>query len=203
MNNPWETIDAIAYEGHMKFIKQYDLLNHIFKEQVTEFKGSVIGILGIGCGNGIEHVKQKTTIYGYDINTSFLNSCKSKYKEKDVNLILNKIDLMDRNANIHSCELLICNLVLEFIGIYNFLRIVNKCRPEMISVVLQMTINKENEISKSPYKDIFQNVSSILKEIYPQEFTCLLDIIDYRLVNSMIFNLNQYKHFIRMDFKKT
>lgn len=203
MNNPWETIDATAYEGHMKFIKQYDLLNHIFKEQVSEFQGSVIGILGIGCGNGLEHVKQKTTIYGYDINTSFLNSCQNKYIEKDVNLILNKIDLMDRNANIHPCEFLICNLVLEFIGKDNFFRIVNKSRPEMISVVLQMTINKENEISKSPYTEIFKNVSSIMKEIHPQELTCLLDIIDYRLDNSIIFNLNQYKNFIRMDFKKT
>ena len=59
----------------MKFIKQYDLLNRIFKEQIAEHQGETIGILGIGCGNGLEYIEPKTLIYGYDINNEHCIDC--------------------------------------------------------------------------------------------------------------------------------
>ena len=62
MDNPWTNIKAIEYEGHMKFIHQYELLNLIFKEQISELCFDTVGILGIGCGNGLEHIKSDTIV---------------------------------------------------------------------------------------------------------------------------------------------
>lgn len=200
MNNPWTNIKVAEYEGHMKFIKQYDLLNRIFKEQIAEHQGETIGILGIGCGNGLEYIEPKTLIYGYDINNDFLNECRNRHYSLGKNLILNRIDLADKNIDIHPCDFLISNLVLEYIGLYNFIRIVRKSNPRYISIVTQMTLDCEKVISDSPYSDSLKFVSSIREDIYPQELTNILDAIGFQLVNRQIYEIDLYKSFIQMDF---
>lgn len=200
MNNPWVDIKVAEYEGHMKFIKQYDLLNRIFKEQIAKHQGETIGILGIGCGNGLEYIEPKTLIYGYDINNDFLSECRNRHYSLGKNLILKRIDLADKNIDIHPCDLLISNLVLEYIGLYNFIRIVRKSKPRYISIVTQMTLDCEKVISDSPYSDSLKFVSSIREDIYPQELTNILDAIGFQLVNRQIYEIDLYKSFIQMDF---
>lgn len=200
MNNPWVDVKVAEYEGHMKFIKQYDLLNRIFKEQIAEHQGETIGILGIGCGNGLEYIEPKTLIYGYDINNDFLNECRNRHYSLGKNLILNRIDLADKNIYIHSCDLLISNLVLEYIGLYSFIRIVRKSNPRYISIVTQMTLDCEKVISDSPYSDSLKLISSIREDIYPQELTNILDAIGFQLVNRQLYEIDLYKSFIQMDF---
>lgn len=200
MNNPWVDVKVAEYEGHMKFIKQYDLLNRIFKEQIAEHQGETIVILGIGCGNGLEYIEPKTLIYGYDINNDFLNECRNRHYSLGKNLILNRIDLADKNIYIHSCDLLISNLVLEYIGLYSFIRIVRKSNPRYISIVTQMTLDCEKVISDSPYSDSLKLISSIREDIYPQELTNILDAIGFQLVNRQLYEIDLYKSFIQMDF---
>ena len=200
MNNLWTDIKVAEYEGHMKFIKQYELLNCIFKEQLSAHQYKTIGILGIGCGNGLEYIKPNTIVYGYDINSNFLNECRSRYENSNYKLILNKIDLTDKKAEITSCDILISNLVVEYIGKYNFIRIINNSKPRYVSVVLQMTFDKEKAISYSPYIKVLQNISSIRTEIFPQDLTSTFDLVGYQLVYSKTYNIDQFKSFIRMDF---
>lgn len=200
MDNPWTNIKAIEYEGHMKSIKQYDLLNHIFKEQVSEHCFKKIGIIGIGCGNGLEHIKTDTVVYGYDINRNFLNECQNLYGNLGYNLILRNIDLTLKEIKINTCDILIFNLVVEYIGKYNFIHIINKSRPSYISVVLQITCGKDNAISDSPYKNIFNNVSTIRTEVLPQDLTSMLELIGYQSQYSKTYEINSFKSFIRIDY---
>lgn len=201
MISPWESIKTKEYEDHMKHCNQYDLLNQIFKEQVTENDYSVIDILGIGCGNGLEHIKPNSTVYGYDVNQFFLNTCHSRIRNGNI-LLLNNIDLTNSTATIHTCDLLICNLVLEYIGLYHFIRLLNNSNPKIISVVLQVTINNSMVISESPYTDIFKEVSSIRSEIDPQQLIRILDKIGYELKRYKAFNIDQTKYLIQMDYNK-
>lgn len=200
MDNPWKNIKTIEYEGHMKSIKQYDLLNHIFKEQVSEHSFKTIGIIGIGCGNGLEHIKADTVVYGYDINKDFLNKCQNLYENLDYNLILSNIDLTLKEIKINTCDILIFNLVVEYIGKYNFIHIINKSRPSYISVVLQITCGKDNAISDSPYKSIFNNVSTIRTEVLPQDLTSMLELIGYQFQYSKTYEINPFKSFMRIDY---
>ena len=199
-NNPWTNIKVEEYEGHMKFIKQYDLLNIIFKEQISEYPYTTISVLGVGCGNGLEHIKPNTTVYGYDINRNFLDKCRNLYGNSNYKLILNEIDLTDKDLNICSCNIVISNLVVEYIGKYNFARIIKRCNPNYVSIVLQMTFDIDKAISDSPYKNILYNISAIRTEIFPQDLTKILDIIGYQLVFSKTYDIDAFKSFIRMDF---
>lgn len=200
MDNPWTNIKAMEYEGHMKSIKQYDLLNHIFKEQVSERSYKTIGIIGIGCGNGLEHIKTDSVVYGYDINRDFLNKCQNLYGNLDYDLILNNIDLTLKDVKINTCDILIFNLVVEYIGKHNFINIIKKNKPSYISVVLQITCGKNNAISDSPYKNIFNNVSTIRTEVIPQDLTNMLELIGYRFLHGKTYEINSFKFFMRMDY---
>ncbi len=200
MDNPWTNIKTIEYEGHMKSIKQYDILNHIFKEQVSERRFKTIGIIGIGCGNGLEHIKTKTVVYGYDINIDFLNECQKTYGNLDYTLILNNIDLTSKDTKIELCDILIFNLVVEYIGMHNFIHIITKSKPTYISVVLQMTCGKDDVISDSPYKNILNNVLTIRTEVFPQDLTRMLELIGYQFQYSKTYKINPCKLFIRMDY---
>ncbi len=200
MDNPWTNIKTIEYEGHMKSIKQYDILNHIFKEQVSERRFKTIGIIGIGCGNGLEHIKTNTVVYGYDINIDFLNECQKIYGNLDYTLILNNIDLTSKDTKIELCDILIFNLVVEYIGMHNFIHIITKSKPTYISVVLQMTCGKDDVISDSPYKNILNNVLTIRTEVFPQDLTRMLELIGYQFQYSKTYKINPCKLFIRMDY---
>ncbi|KWW28056.1 MAG: hypothetical protein AUK63_2058 [bacterium P3] len=200
MDSPWTGIKVEDYEGHMRFVKQYDLLNRVFKEQISEHCFRAIGILGIGCGNGLEHIKPGTIVYGYDINDYFLNECNNRHGKLGYKLKLQKIDLTNKNARIESCDLLISNLVVEYIGIFNFTRIINKSKPKCVSVVLQMTFDKDKSISDSPYKQKLNAISSVRSEIFPQDLTSTFELIDYHLQYSKTYEISPFKSFIRLDY---
>ena len=206
MNNPWERITAEEYEKHMKLINQHDLLNRIFKEQINENNVSEICILGIGYGNGLEHIKPNTKVYGYDINPFFLDRCRSRTLfekgKSNIELKLYRVDLSDHKENVHSCELVICNLVLEFLDIFNFIRLVKKANPKLISIVLQVTIEKKKAISESPYTNTFRDVASIRAEINPKDLTYLLKKAGYNLKCSKTYDIDQTKYLIRLDYNK-
>ena len=202
MINPWARIAATDYEGHMKFIKQHELLNRIFKEQINDNDYSNICILGIGCGNGLEHIKPNTKVDGYDINQDFLDICEQRYSNSKFHFQTHKIDLTDPNATIKHCDLLICNLVLEFLDLFSFVRLVHHCAPKLITVVLQLTIEKANTFSSSPYIEKFRDISYYRSESNPQELTFLLGKAGYILTYSQTHDIDQTKYLIRMDFSK-
>ena len=89
---------------------------------------------------------------------------------------------------------------MEYIGKYNFIHIINKSRPSYISVVLQITCGKDNAISDSPYKSIFNNVSTIRTEVLPQDLTSMLELIGYQFQYSKTYEINPFKSFMRIDY---
>lgn len=200
--NPWERIKAVEYEGHMKFIKQYDLLNHIVKEQIEDNCPSIIDIVGIGCGNGLQHIKTGMVVYGYDINQDFLNVCKEYGQKNNLNLVLKRIDLTAPKATINQCDLIICNLVIEFLGLVSFIRLLKKSKPKIISVVLQMTIEDTKAISESPYTDKFRELVYYRTEVDPNQLISMLYNAGYMLKCSKSYDLDQTKYLIRMDFNQ-
>lgn len=206
MKNPWERIKATDYESHMMSIHQHEPLNLIFKEQINKNEPSDIVVLGIGCGNGLEHIKPKTKVYGYDINQDFLNKCRSRVQNENgeipYELNLYKIDLTESDVHIPHCDLLICNLVLEFLDFTSFIRLIRKSQPKLISIVFQLTNEITKAISESPFALKFKDVATIRKEIEPKQLTLLLNSAGYVLKDSKTYDIDQTKYFIRMDFRK-
>ena len=82
MKNPWEEIQLIDYESHMKLdsVMQLQAMNEMMKGQFNTYPISSIMIFGIAGGNGLEHIQKEKfkRVYGVDINSSY---CKQSFKD--------------------------------------------------------------------------------------------------------------------------
>lgn len=139
MVNHWENIDLNSYEKHMSLdtVAQLPLLNKIMKSQL-DYKVNSVAIWGIAGGNGLEHASCNNFdfIYGIDINQKYLEVVGDKYSTLDC-LYLEKLDLCDLSVDLPSVELVIANLLVEYIGLDNFIKQIDKNSPEYVSCIIQ------------------------------------------------------------------
>lgn len=122
--NPWEEIPLSDYENHMKLdsVQQLQTMNRMMKHQFTLCGNGSAMVLGIAGGNGLEHVIQSnlSRIYGVDINSDYLEYCKQRYPQLDGKLECICADLTQSAATLPHADLLIANLVIEYIGMSVF-----------------------------------------------------------------------------------
>lgn len=120
VSNPWKEIRLSDYEGHMNLesVKQLPVLRLILKQQLGSFEVDRVMILGVAGGAGLEHVagEQFEKIYGVDINETFLKECETRFEHLKPMLELINVDLMDETIVLPKADLVICNLVAEYIG---------------------------------------------------------------------------------------
>lgn len=200
MVNPWENVDLSIYEKHMRLdsIAQLPLLNKIMKSQF-DYKVNSVAIWGIAGGNGLEYVSCNNFdfIYGIDINQKYLETVKERYSNLKC-LYLEKIDLCDLSADLPVVEFVIANLLIEFIGLDNFIKQIDKNSPKYISCVIQRTTSN-NFVSNSIYSEEFKNLihSTIERNLLINK----LNKISFELILEKRYNLPNNKEFIRLDFE--
>ena len=120
MNNPWEEIKLDDYENHMKLdsVKQLETLNDIMKEQFETFSVKTAMVFGVAGGNGLEHVSgdKYNKVFGVDINQDYLDVVSERYKNLSQVLECLKIDLINESEKLPEAQLVIANLLIEYIG---------------------------------------------------------------------------------------
>ncbi|MEG0469103.1 MAG: hypothetical protein RR562_04250, partial [Longicatena sp.] len=127
MKNPWEEIPLSDYENHMKLdsVFQLQTMNEMMKGQFSAYLVHSVMILGIAGGNGLIHInpQQYTKVYGVDINKAYLKEVESRYVHlKDVLRCL-AVDLLKEANTLPQAELLIANLLIEYIGYEAFQKV--------------------------------------------------------------------------------
>lgn len=87
-------------------------------EQLKDYDNYYITILGIAGGNGLEHINCTKTkkVYGIDINKSYLKDCRKMYPNLNKILELIHYDLAADDVILPKSDVLICNLIIEYIG---------------------------------------------------------------------------------------
>ena len=122
--HPWRGIDLDVYEQHMSDaqVGQIQKLHDITGEQLAEHPSRAIGVLGIAGGNGLDLIDSQTTdaVYGYDVNPHYLAACEARYRD-DFGDRLHLIETrIDRSVTIERVDLLIANLIIEYVGVDEF-----------------------------------------------------------------------------------
>lgn len=203
MSNPWERIPLQDYENHMKLpsVQQLQKLNKIMKSQIYKYKISTIAILGIAGGNGLEFIDNSRikTVYGIDINKSYLDICNEKYKNLKDCLVLKKLDLSNLSNDLPKVDIVIANLFIEYIGIDIFIKQLSKNFPQYVSCVIQKNPDI-NFVSDSPYIKAFDEISLLHKDIEKASLVKAMNTIGYSLIFSEEYLLPNMKKFIRLDF---
>lgn len=203
--NPWKIIDLEDYESHMKFktVQQLQILNSLMRDQIATYDIKTICILGVAGGNGLEHIKhdQFDKVYGIDINSAYLCECKKRYNDLSSCLELIKVDLTDiENSILPNAQLLIANLIIEYIGINTFIKQVSKINPMYISIVIQVN-GEETFVSDSPYQEKLNSLNSIHQSINKEYLTKELKNINYALQYQDRVILPNGKMLIRLDYQ--
>lgn len=207
MCNPWEKIDLNIYEIHMASEKvlQLQTLNYITKQQLNDYDHTNTAILGIAGGNGLENIDLTTTkkVYGIDINREYLDMCRKRYPELYNILELICCDLNNINTVLPHSNILICNLIVEYLGVYKFTELIKNNRENIniVSCVIQKN-NNNSFVSRSGLSYAFDPLMSIHNDINKNELINSFINAGFHCIKSLVYPLPNGKEFIRIDFDK-
>lgn len=207
--NPWEEINLDIYENHMSSNEVYQLqtLKRIMDEQAVENEHKKIAILGIAGGNGLDcpNIKNAEKVYGIDINSEYLSECVKRYKDVyGERLELIQRDLTLKGAEIPCTDLLICNLIVEYLGIDVFSDLVyaNKEHLKVVSCVTQKN-NKEGFVSSSSLTSAFDPIMKIHNDIEIDKLSENMKYKGFEIIKKVNYDLPNGKEFIRVDYSKS
>lgn len=205
MKNPWEEIQLTDYESHMKLdsVMQLQALNEMMKGQFNSYPISSIMILGIAGGNGLEHIQKEKfkRVYGVDINSSYLQAVIQRYPDLNGLLECLCIDLIDETNKLPKADMIIANLVIEYIGHECFQKTVSKVNPKYVSCIIQ--INTEgNWVSDSPYLHVFDGLEQVHHQLEAHALENTMLEIGYHAIKTLEHMLPNGKKLVQIDFER-
>jgi hypothetical protein len=207
MVNPWEKVDLNTYELHMaaNSVGQLQALNVITKQQLSEYDHDIIAILGVAGGNGLENIDISSTkkVYGVDINKRYLDSCKGRYSKLEKILELVCCDLSNSKMRLPFSDILICNLIIEYLGVKSFVELIqnNRQNVKVVSCVIQRN-NNNSFVSSSDQASELNSIILIHHDIEEENLVDEFLKVGFRCIKRMVYPLINGKDFIRVDFIK-
>lgn len=205
MKKPWEEIQLTDYESHMKLdsVMQLQTLNEMMKDQFNSYPVSSIMILGIAGGNGLEHIQKEKfkKVYGIDINSSYLQAAIQRYPDLNGLLECLCIDLIDETNKLPKADMIIANLLIEYIGYECFQKTVSKVDPKYVSCIIQINIG-DNWVSDSSYLHVFDRLDQVHHQLEAHALENTMLEIGYHAINTLEHMLPNGKKLVQIDFER-
>lgn len=202
--NPWEEIALSDYENHMKLdsVMQLQAMNAMMKEQFNQFNVKTAMVLGVAGGNGLEHTDNQKIkkVYGVDINREYLKECALRYTDlKDVLEYICE-DLTAGNVELPHVDLVIANLLIEYIGYECFQHVIQQIEPAYVSCVIQINMN-DSFVSDSPYLHVFDGLNSVHHQMQEDKLIDAMKMIEYCLLGKSEQEMPNGKKLVKLDFE--
>jgi hypothetical protein len=205
-DHPWRGIDLDIYERHMSDgrVGQLQRLHDITAEQLATHSPRAVAILGIAGGNGLDLIDPQTidAVYGYDINPDYLAACEARYRDSfgdRLHLIETNIN---RSATIERVDLLIANLIVEYIGIEEFAAFAaaNSRVIGVVSCVIQRN-HQEGFVSSTEHTSSFDALSSVSSDVDAETLTATMSDAGFEASGRFDYPLPNGKTLVRQDFQ--
>ncbi|MDO4466686.1 MAG: methyltransferase type 11 [Bacillota bacterium] len=204
MKNPWEQINFSDYEAHMSLdsVKQLQSLNQTMKEQFADFDAKSVVILGVAGGNGLEHVDvdKYNKVYGVDINKDYLETVSKRYVNLSGILECLLMDIVHEADLLPEADLLIANLLIEYVGYDAFQKAVEYVNPKYVSCVIQLNTSETEWVSDSEYLHVFDGLDSIHCPMEEKTLSESMMEIGYRFICKKSDFLPNGKILLRLDY---
>lgn len=206
MSNPWKEIPLNDYESHMKLdsVMQLQTMNRMMKSQFDDYPVSSVMILGIAGGNGLEHIRKDKykKVFGVDINLSYLQEAVRRYPDLDGILECLCVDLMKGSDKLPQGEMIIANLLIEYIGYECFQKTVCHVDPRYVSCIIQINM-EDSWVSDSPYLHVFDGLEQVHHQIGEQRLGDAMREIGYLEIKRAECLLPNGKKLVQIDFEKS
>ncbi len=204
MANPWEEISLSDYENHMKLdsVMQLQNMNQMMKDQFNAYPVSSVVILGIAGGNGLEHIDKNKfkKIYGIDINKEYLKAVKERYSDISDILECIQLNLIEEANKLPRAELLVANLLIEYIGYDSFQKAVKQVQPRYVSCIIQINVD-DSWVSDSPYIHVFDGLDKVHHQMEENSLIQTMKDIGYKLIAQIERPLPNSKKLVQLDFE--
>lgn len=205
MKNPWEEISLDDYENHMKLdsVMQLQAMNQMMKGQFDAYSVSSVMVLGIAGGNGLEHIQKEKfeKVYGVDINSSYLREVIVRYPELAGLLDCLCVNLIEETDKLPKADMVIANLLIEYIGYECFQKAVRHVNPRFVSCVIQIN-TEDNWVSDSPYLHVFDRLEQIHHQMQEQALEESMTEVGYHIIRTLERLLPNGKKLVQMDFER-
>ncbi len=161
-------------------------------------------VLGVAGGNGLEHIRQDKyrVVYGVDINGDYLRTVSERYAELSGVLKCLKLDLINDTDQLPEAQLLIANLLIEYIGYDIFQKVICKVNPEYVSCVIQFNTDDKQWVSDSPYLHAFDRLDEVHHQMDENLLMTKMTEIGYKDILQTRTPLPDGKGLTRIDFLK-
>lgn len=205
MKNPWEEISIADYENHMKFasVMQLQTMNEMMKDQFNSYPVSSVMILGVAGGNGLGHISKDkfSKVYGVDVNAAYLKEVIRRYPDLEGVLECLCINLLNESDKLPQADMIIANLLIEYIGYSCFQKAIRCANPKYVSCIIQ--INAENSwVSNSPYLHVFDGLEQVHHQLEEKALENAMIEIGYHVINMLEHMLPNGKKLVQLDFER-
>lgn len=185
-------------------VGQLQQLHAITAEQLLAFPSRAVGVLGIAGGNGLDLIDPQTTdaVFGYDINPDYLAACEARYRD-DLHDRLHLIQTrIDRSLRIAQVDLLIANLIIEYVGADEFacFAAANVRSIRVLSCVIQRN-DAAGFVSKTDYASSLDILASVSSDIDPETLESVMSRAGFAAIDGSEYPLPNGKTLIRCDFR--
>ena len=187
----------------MDSVQQLQAMNQMMKGQLNQYDVQSAMILGIAGGNGLEHVdtEKLNKVYGVDINQEYLTITKKRYENLSDTLDCLCIDLASEAEKLPQADMIIANLLIEYIGYECFKKVVTVTKPVYVSCIIQVNVD-DSFVSESPYLHAFDGLVTVHHQMAKQELQNSMNEIDYHLIQVLESRLPNGKKLVQFDFYK-
>ena len=166
--NPWLKIPIDEYVGHMSdsHVRQYEMLNNMFRKAYSYKKPASLLVLGTTDGNGFEHISQKITsrIVAIDINPEYAEIAKRRFHSKlpQCDFICEDIEKYKFSASYF--DMIHGALIFEYVDYQKLLVKIAKSLKigGILSTVIQLEDAKAPRISETKFPSL-KKLASIMK----------------------------------------
>ena len=206
--HPWRGIDLDVYERHMgdSRVGQLRKLHDITGDQLAAYPARTVAILGVAGGNGLDLIDPNATtaVFGYDINANYLAACETRYRARLGDRLHLIEATVDRSTRIEHVDLLIANLLIEYIGVHEYVAFAagNADCIGVLSSVIQCN-DESGFVSSTDYATSFDALASVSADIDPDQLNSAMSDAGFIEVHRSEHHLPNGKTLVRQDFRPT
>ena len=173
------------------------------KEQFGEYPVTSAMVLGVAGGNGLEHIdaNRYKTVYGIDINDDYLKKTKERFPELAGVLDCRRIDLINEAYKLPNAQLVIADLLVEYVGYEAFREAVERTGAKYVSCVIQINTDTKNWVSDSPYLHAFDRLDEVHHQMEEDALSHEMHKAGYQEILRKTYPLPNGKALVRIDYR--
>lgn len=204
--NAWNQIPLQDYELHMQHetVAQAQLLSSLTNKYLRKYSPQIPLFLGISGGNGLEHIDLERTksVYGIDINNSYLEETRKRFGEKIKQLVLVNSDIAISNESFVKADFVWAALIFEYIDIQRGFEFINNNSGNSAKLIITIQSNNGNQSVSQTGVESIKAVKDIFTIVDADYLRSVAQMSGFELIGSEENIMPNGKSLLTYEFSK-